>query len=503
MTTGGHAAAAGTIPAEAVARWPRDTVPAVRPDRSLPRSVLAVIAVAAALAVGFGTISGFGHPAGWAPVVLAVAVLVTELAVVHLQVGRQRWTFSIVDTVTTLVFALAPGSWMILGVTAGIAVAHLVKRTAAPKIVFNACQYAAATAIAVFVAQTAVAHDVPRLSAAAAAITAFLLVQTVLVALVVAATSDRSLPRLLAATLPLGIIHTAATASVGLLAAWLTLTAPVGLVGLLVPVLLLWSSFDQSSRRAAEARLFAELARGQEQAGGGSVDVSAEVVVTTAARLLGADVDMLLFGADGLLRYAGDEQGRPQRTRVPVAAMQEPWIPEVLSGGVVLGVTAGAPYCGMRVGPAERPLALLHARREPGTGAFTRRDASLARVLVGQAETWLSVADLAASRDAAVDRADAADSAARALGDIGAHTAPALAALRESAGRLARLASGAGTGGMDDIISELRSAEQAVASLLGAVALAADSDLAARTMTPAAEPAVRSTDDWTSTGVLP
>lgn len=500
MTTGGRVAA-GQVPAAAIARWPRDTVPAVRPDRSLPRSVLAVIAVAAGLAVAFGAVSSFGHPAGWAPVALAAAVLLTELAVVHLQVGRQRWTFSIVDTVTTLVFALAPGSWMILGVTAGIAVAHLLKHTPAPKIVFNACQYAAATAIGVYVAQTALAHDVPRLSAAAAAITAFLLVQTVLVALVVAATSDRSFPRLIASTLPLGVLHTAATSSVGLLAAWLTLTAPVGLIGLLVPVLLLWSSFDQSSRRAAEARLFAELARGQEQAGGGSVDVSAEVVVTTAARLLAADVDLLLFAADGLLRYAGDERGRPQRSRVPVSTMQEPWIPEVLSGGVVLGLAAGAPYCGMRVGPAERPLALLYARREPGTGAFTRRDASLARVLVGQAETWLSVADLAASRDAAVDRAEAANEAARALGDIGAHTAPALAALRESGSRLARLAGGAGTGAMDDIIEELRSAEQAVASLLGAVAMAADSDLAARTVRPA--PVARPADDWTSTGVLP
>ena len=67
--------------------------------------------------------------------------------------------------------------------------------------------------------------------------------------------------------------------------------------------------------------------------------------------------------------------------------MQEPWIPEVLSGGVVLGVDDGAPTCGMRVGPAERPLALIHAVREAGAGAFTRHDAALARVLVGQAET--------------------------------------------------------------------------------------------------------------------
>jgi hypothetical protein len=496
-------------PADAVAQWPRDTVPQRRPDRSLPRWVLVAILTSAALAVAFSLLTGFGRPAPWAPPVLALAVLITELAVVHLQVGRQRWDFSVVDAVITLVFVLDPGTWMVIGAAAGVAVAQLLRRQPAPKIIFNACQYAAATAVGAFVCAQSLGAGLPRLSAAAVAITAYFLVSTGLVAVVVSATTGRSLLRLLAATTPLALVHTAASASVGLLAAWLALNAPAGLVGLLVPVLLLWSSFDQTSRRAAEARLFAELAHGQEQAGGGSVDVSAQVVLTTAARLLASDVSLLLFASDGLLRYDGAEDGRPRRSRVPVSTMQEPWIPEVLSGGVVLGNDRGVPYCGMRVGPAERPLALLYARREPGSGTFTRRDASLARVLIGQAETWLSVADLAASRDAALDRADAADEAARVLGDIGANTAPALAALRESAGRLGRLAGAAGAETVDDIVEELRAAEQAVASLLGAIALAADADLAAGgrglPLPPAGLPAPlpRAADDWTSTGVLP
>ncbi len=493
-------------PQSAVKHRSRGTVPQRSPDRGLPRPVLAAIIVTAALAIGLSVGAHFGHPAPWALPVFGVGVAVAELAVAHFQIGRQRWDISCSDAVVALVFALSPGSWMVLSVAGGVAVAKLIRRQPAPKIVFNVCQCAAATAAGALVADLTRSAGAPPLSAAAGAIAAFWAVQTVAVAVVVATTTRRSLPRLLATSAPPALVHSAASASVGLLAAWLAVTAPAGLIGLLVPVILLWSSFDQTSRRSAEAKMFADLARGQEQAGGGSVDLSAQVVVTTAARLLGgADVRLLLFAADGLVRYDGDEDGRPRRSYMPRSAMHEPWIPQVLSGGVVLGSDAGAPYCGMRVGPAERPLALIYAARERGTGAFTRRDASLARVLISQAETWLSVADLAASRDAAVDRADAANEAARALGDIGAHTAPMLHALRESAGRLARLAGGASAETISDIVGELHTVEQAVASLLGAIALAADADLVATPTAGLLAPSTpaRPSDDWTSTGVLP
>jgi hypothetical protein len=159
----------------------------------------------------------------------------------------------------------------------------------------------------------------------------------------------------------------------------------------------------------------------------------------------------------------------------------------------------------MRVGPAERPLALLLAARASGTGTFTRRDVRLARVLVGQAESWLAVADIAAARDAAVGRAEAAGNTARALGDLGADTAPALSVLRESAGRLSRLAArGDSAEAVAGIVEELHTVERAVASLLGAIALAADPDLAVHTLSLAELElplAVRAAD-WTSTGVL-
>ena len=480
-------------------------------DRTLPVVVWLATVVCAAAAVALGATNRFGQPAAWALAVGPLAITLSELAVVHFHVGRQRWTLSSTDAVLALLLVLAPGAWMAAVAAAGMAVAQLLRRQSAPKIVFNVCQIAACVALASAATDYALDHGVARLTAAGVGMVFLWAAGVVVVAVPIAATSDMGYLGVLAVNGPLALVHTAASTSVGLLAGWLAVTAPAGLFGLVVPLVLLWSSFDQTSRRAAEARLFAELARGQEQAGGGSVDVSAQVVVTTAARLLGgADVSLLLFATDGLIRYDGYEHGTPERRRVPVSTMQEAWIPEVLSGGVVLGMEDGRPNCGMRVGPAERPLALIHAVRSTGTGAFTRHDASLARVLIAQAETWLSVADLAASRDAALDRVEVADEAARALGDLGASTAPALSALRESAGRLARLAGpGTSTESVEEIVEELHAVEQAVASLLGAIALAADPQLsreldhlhglAARPETPAP----RAVDDWTSTGVVP
>ena len=56
------------------------------------------IAVLGALAsVVVAALQGWGSPAWYALPLLAVAVAASELAVVHLQFGRQRWTFSLTE----------------------------------------------------------------------------------------------------------------------------------------------------------------------------------------------------------------------------------------------------------------------------------------------------------------------------------------------------------------------------------------------------------------------
>jgi hypothetical protein len=88
------------------------------------------------------------------------------------------------------------------------------------------------------------------------------------------------------------------------------------------------------------------------------------------------------------------------------------------------------------------------------------------------------------------------------LGDIGADTAPSLVTLRESANRLARLAATEGPASVHEIVDELYAVERAVASLLGAVALAAETDLGRGTSVEGEEPGTWWATDWTTTGVL-
>jgi hypothetical protein len=466
----------------------------------VPR-VRCVAAVSVVGALGLCVTDGWGQVAWWAPLLLAAAVALSEVAVVHLQVGRQRWTFSLTEGALGAAWVAATGAWSVAAVVVGVAIAQWVRRQPRVKLEFNVAQFALATAVGSAVAAQ-LGGGIPG---AVGGMTAFFVVNHTLVGVAVSLTTRRRLLPLLASNALLALVHTAGNSSIGLLAAFLATTAPLGLLGLLVPLALLWSSYDQQTRRTAEARLFAELARGQEQASGRSSDVSAQVVVTAAARLFGgADVEMILLATDGPVRYAGDESGVPERHRVDPEAFDEPWVLRALGArGVETGSADGRPWCTAVLGELEAPLAVLRARRPHGAAGFGRRETRLAEVLVGQAESWLSVGELSDRNRAATRQAEDAGQAARQLGDMGAATAPALQVLRESADRLVRLAGNAG--GVDDIVEELHLVERAVASLLGAIALAAEPDLVALTggagATDAAAPASRSSD-WTTTGVL-
>jgi hypothetical protein len=462
----------------------------------------AALAVAAVVAV----LTGWGAPEWYYVPTLAIVVAISECAVVHLQFGRQRWAFSLTEGAIAAGLALSAGSWPTISVAAGVLVAQLVRHQPRVKLEYNVAQFAASVSLAAALS-TFLGSGI---EGACAGMGVFWLANHTLVAIAVAITTRRSIRPFLWDSAPLSAIHSAGNSSIGLLATWLALNQPLGLVGLLVPLCVLWLSYDEQTARAAEARLFAELARGQEEAQGRSIDTSAQVVLTAAARLFGgADVEMVLLAEDGAVRYAGDEFGVKSRRNVDTVAFDEPWVMQVLGArGVRTGVEDGRPYCSALIGEPDHPLAAVIARRPVGAAGFGRREVMLASVLVKQAESWLSVAELAAARDDAEDRAAAADHAARALGDVGAHTAPALVVLRESANRLARLAaSPAGEDPVGDIVHELHSVERAVASLLGAIALAAEPELARSGLEstepePANATPSRGVGNWTTTGVL-
>jgi hypothetical protein len=467
-----------------------------------PSRVRLLAAVAFVVGVTAAVITGWGPASWWAPLALATAVLVAELAVVHLSFGRQRWTFSLTEGAIAAAFVYHPGAWSVAAVVIGVLVAQLARRQERLKVEFNVGQFAAGAALG-----TAFAHLLGGgVAGAVGGMGVFWLVNNLLVAWAMSIMGGQKLWALLWASAPLAAVHSAGTSSIGILAAWLAEAAPVGLLGLVVPLLLLWLSYDEQTARAAEARLFAELARLQERASGRSVDVSAQVVLTAAARLFGgADVEMVLMTADGAAHYVGDENG-VNRHRMDPAVLDSGWVIRALgNGSVCTGVDDGRPFCSAVLGGGDAPLAVLVARRAPGAPGFGRREAMLAEVLRQQAESWLSIAELAKSRDEARAQAEAAEDAARALGDIGAHTAPALVVLRESANRLARLATSTGPAAVGEIVDELYAVERAVASLLGAIALAAEPDLnGVGGEAPALEETTlaRAVTDWTTTGVL-
>src|SRR4051794_21541427 len=459
-------------------------------------------AFALVVGVGAALLTGWGDVVWWAAPLLAAAVVVAEIAVVHLSFGRQRWTFSLTEGAIAAAFVYQAGAWTVASVVTGVIIAQLLRHQERLKVEFNVGQFAAGAALGAGFAALLGGGVVGAIGGMGV----FWLVNNLMVAWAMSLMSDQRLASLLWASAPLAAVHSAGTSSIGLLAAWLAERAPLGLLALVVPMLLLWLSYDEQTARAAEARLFAELARLQERASGRSVDVSAQVVLTAAARLFGgADVEMVLMTADGAAHYVGDETGVSRR-RVDPGVLDSGWVIRALGGGTITtGVDNGRPFCSAVLGGGDAPLAVLVARRPQGSPSFGRRESMLAEVLAQQAESWLSVAELAKSRDQALAHAEAAEGAARALGDLGAHTAPALVVLRESAHRLARLAETEGPASVNEIVDELYAVERAVASLLGAIALAADPELAsfdeaADCPTPA--PAPRAVTDWTTTGVL-
>jgi hypothetical protein len=302
---------------------------------------------------------------------------------------------------------------------------------------------------------------------------------------------------------PFEALHSVGAAGLGILGAWLAANAPGGLVALIVPVFLLWISYDEQATRAAETALFAELARLQERASNRSVDVSAYVVLTAACRVFDSpDVEMILLAQEGPIHFAGDAIGIDRR-RVDPAALDEDWVLQALAeNGTVTGVEGDRPWCATVLGSGDSPLAVLVARRAEGRPSFGRRDVLLAKVLADQAGVWLASAALAVPREDTPTPRVPLDSA-RDFGGSTADADPALRVLRDSANRLARLTSGDGPAEVDDIVDELHAAERAVASLLGAIALAAEPEL----VLGATEDDVvggprRSFDDWTTTGVL-
>lgn len=450
------------------------------------------------VAAAFSSYAGWGRPAAYGIVALALAITCSEVATVYLSLGRQQWALSLTEAAVGAGLVFATGAWTVVAVALGVCGAQVYRHRPVLKLEYNVAQFAASAAAAA-AGSRAIGGGV---TGALVGMAAFWLVNNLAVTGVIALTSAQRFRDIVISAGPLNALHSMGNTSIGLLAAWLTLHAPLGLLALVVPLGLLWVSYDQQTQQAFQARMFAELAAGQERVAGRSLDISARVVLTAATRLFGGDAEIILLDTDPPARFVGDEAG-VTRSRAAGGCFDEPWVLRALGRrGLLTGVDACRPFCSGVLGDPDRPIAVLIIRRADGGPPFSRREAMLASVMFQQAQSWLSVAELSASRDEAVRYAEAAGEAARALGDLGAHTWPALASLRESANRLARLATRPeGTDPVHEIVEELHATERAVAALLGAIA--ADPGLAtAAHLADVPAQARPVEDEWTTTGVL-
>jgi hypothetical protein len=466
--------------------------------RPAPALVLRTGAAACLLlALALCLATGWGDVPWWACAPLTLGLLAAHLSSPGASPAR-GWPFSLSEAVLAAALVVGPGAWAVAA--AGAAVLLSGWRRPQPRVKRDVDLAGAVLAAAA--AQVVATALGGGLLAAAAGLVVLEAVGCLLTAVAVHVTSSRPLVSLLASSAPAAVAHAAGSACVGLLAGSLVVEAPAGLLGLAVPLLLLWSSYDGSTGHGPEARLLAELARGQGCEPDGSLDRSSARLVMTAARLLGgADVELVLLAADGPVLLEGDESGRLERRRVGRDVFDEPWVLRGLGAAATTSGRDGDRPCLWAVlGSPQHPVGVLRARRGPHDRGFERRELRLVDVLVSQS---------------------AAELASRGTGDGGATgacgaapsdaTASARQALAACAQRLARLAEG--PGGVDDVVDELveevHLAQRAVASLLGARAL----DRGGRTANvPSSSTASRQHADeswqgraapqWMTTGVL-
>ena len=454
-------------------------VPATTPATVLRALAAACVLLAAVVCAA----TGWGTAPLWAVPLLALAVVAASPAATSSD-GRRRTVCS-VEAAVGAALVVGAGAWLVVGVGAGVVVAQRLRRSPRTHRQVELASRLLASALASAV--TAIAGG--SVAAACAGTAIFWGAGCTLLAGAVSITSRRPLRSLLASQAPSSGVRAAGSGAIGVLAAYLALTAPPALLGLVVPAAAAWLTRDRPGT-SGEARLLAELAREP----GRTPDASAQLLVTAAARLLGgADVELLVLAADGPVCFVGDESGSPT-TRIP-ARLDEPWVQRALRGGVQLGRDGRRPYVTTVLGRAGSPLAVLRARRPAGAAGFDRRELRLADLLGAQAVAWLSE-----------PQPPVAEQPQDGL-------ATALVGVRGRAERLAGLA--ARPDAVDEVVAELHALSQSVAVLLGARALAREVGQSAVRApgTGAGEGAVRplvpsprapADDDpaWTTTGVL-
>ncbi len=405
------------------------------------------------------------------PAILVSGALlaVARHPVLDVRVAGRPLALRAIDGALPCVLVAVPAGWVLAAAVVASAPALLHRRRAWRTAEFDTLGSVAAAAVAVSVVLgTSLSACGGRVPAALLGGMAAALARELLNAQAVAAMAHRSVGGLLRPRVGPAVLQSLATGGFGVLLAWLARYAPAGLAGLAVPAVLVVALVELQRQRDTEARLYTSLASEQDNVRGRTADESARAMLVTTARLLGgADVEMLVAGPEGLVRYLGDESGVASRVDMPTEALSDPCVLELLGGDAVRSWHRDAgsrPALGFSVGTrgsaSVGSLVVAVARRPLGGPAFGVHDVRLATALSAQAGSWL-----AAGRPAGPTRPSSGSQEPASAGPNDARRTRQFI-VREAAMRLT-VAAQSPDPDPDRLGDELRLVQRAVAALVG------------------------------------
>lgn len=354
--------------------------------------VVATVAAAAALAIGLGNASGWGHN-GWFVTIL-LATFLANRNLVQRRIAGQGWGWSLSDAVAVIGLFTLPGLSLVVAAAGGTLLAHL-GRMPAIKVTFNAGQNGAAAGVASLTMLATASAGAPVAVCAAIAMIAYFLVNNTLVAMVVAcATGQRmtslvhdNLRALTVAWLTNTLVALAGVIVVG--PAW---TLSVIAVPLGASQLLHHLRVRDTDRERALTRLF-------DAASGSMLD-------STSARRLVLEAALDAFPADRAQLIRADHGGTTTYELTPEHGEIFEWGTDAVSIALHLGAeplpalaavaferaegqALVAPVRGL---PDDQPFFLVLRGSGEYAARFSRQDARTLRVFARKVGTVLAIA---------------------------------------------------------------------------------------------------------------
>jgi hypothetical protein len=212
-------------------------------DRRLPRR--ARILIALVVAAGAGCLAarlpealGWGRGDLLACLALAAATAVAEQFPIRLPHGSDTETFSLTDAVWAAGLVLARPGVLTIAAALGVAAGQALRRLPPVKVGFNVGQFAVSLTVAEAVAAALGHTDAPALVAAGVGMAAFFLVNSSVLAELLAVLQGAGF---LSAWLPpafLNVVHWAGNLAIGLLGAWAWHRHPWAVPPLVLPLAL-------------------------------------------------------------------------------------------------------------------------------------------------------------------------------------------------------------------------------------------------------------------------